>query len=509
MSKQFSIDGRVLARNSILNLFGQGLPLLVAFFAIPRVIRGLGAEQFAIVTLAWVLLDYFSLFDLGLGRAATKFVAEALGRGESETVRATTWNAITAQALLGGLAGLVLVALIPALIQRVLHASPAIAAEARWSFYVLAVALPLGLISSSLRGALEAAQRFDLVNAVRTPFGAANFLVPLVAVWFHLRLPTIVALLVLSRGMALAIYFVLCSRVFPGFVQFPGIQTARLRTLLNFGGWVTVSAVIGPVLVYLDRFLISALLSLAAVTYYAAPYEMVTRLWIIPTSLVATLFPALTTLGSMGDVGKTRALTARCIKYLLMMLGPAIILIIVFGHDLLQAWLGADFATRSTTALQILAAGVLVNSLANVPTCLLLASGRPDIPAKFHLIELPVHALVTWLLVKHWGISGAALAWFLRMTLDALLLFVASVRFLPEMGAALRVNRVPTAAAFVVCFAFLATLAAILPTGLWARLTLTAVELLASGAVAWWYVLDSSDRAHVAALVGRLERSPA
>ena len=82
MGSSPQISGGSLARNTGLNIIGQVVPLLVGLGAIPYVVRGLGTERFGILSIAWVLLGYFSLFDLGLGRATTKFVAECLGRGE-------------------------------------------------------------------------------------------------------------------------------------------------------------------------------------------------------------------------------------------------------------------------------------------------------------------------------------------------------------------------------------------------------------------------------------------
>jgi len=57
--------GSRLSRNTVLNLVGQCAPLLVAIFAIPLLIRGLGTDRFGVLTLAWVVIGYFSLFDLG------------------------------------------------------------------------------------------------------------------------------------------------------------------------------------------------------------------------------------------------------------------------------------------------------------------------------------------------------------------------------------------------------------------------------------------------------------
>ena len=70
------IGGRRLVRNVFWNLLGTGAPLLVAIVAIPMLIEGMGTARFGVLTLAWMVVGYFSLFDLGLGRALTKLVAE-------------------------------------------------------------------------------------------------------------------------------------------------------------------------------------------------------------------------------------------------------------------------------------------------------------------------------------------------------------------------------------------------------------------------------------------------
>jgi O-antigen/teichoic acid export membrane protein len=77
-----------------------------------------------------------------------------------------------------------------------------------------------------------------------------------------------------------------------------------------------------------------------------------------------------------------------------------------------------------------LSVGVLINSLAHVPFVLLQSAGRPDIPAKFHLIEVPIYGVLLWLLLLLMGVTGAALAWFVRVTIDASLLFAYANRSL-------------------------------------------------------------------------------
>ena len=91
------LSGRLLAHNTFLNFPGQVLPLLVGMITIPFIIRGLGTERFGLLSLAWVVLGYFTIFDLGLGWATTKFVAEALGKGKEDQLPRLVWMAVTVQ----------------------------------------------------------------------------------------------------------------------------------------------------------------------------------------------------------------------------------------------------------------------------------------------------------------------------------------------------------------------------------------------------------------------------
>jgi len=421
------VSGRQLARNTAMNLVGRIAPLLVAVVTMPYVIRRLGPDRFGLLALAWMVVGYFGLFDLGIGPATTKFVAELLGKGEIEKLPELVWTALASQTCFGLVAGVLLAGVSPLLADRLLKIPPELHAQARWIFLILAVALPVDFATGSLQGVLAASQRFDLLNALGIPSSALNYLLPVVALALGFGLPAIVFLLVLARVAGFAILLVLCARLYPALrrVRF---NPRLVRFLLGYGGWITVSGAVGPILVYFDRFLIGALLSIAAVGFYTPPYMIATKLWILPSSLTSTLFPAFSASAGRGDNEWIRNALVRSLKLLLLTVGPAALLLIFFARPLLTLWLGPKFASEGTVVLQVLTVGVFVTSLAYVPCNLLQGIGRPDLTAKFHLFELPVHIGLAWFLVTRFGLPGAALAWTARNTLDLLMLVVGACR---------------------------------------------------------------------------------
>ena len=109
---------RVLARNVLWNLVGPVAPLVVALFAIPYLVQGLGADRFGILTLGWVVAGYFSLFDLGLGRGLTKLVAQQLGAGRRGEAPTLVWTALGVMGGLGMIGAAVAWAGTPLLVHR-------------------------------------------------------------------------------------------------------------------------------------------------------------------------------------------------------------------------------------------------------------------------------------------------------------------------------------------------------------------------------------------------------
>ncbi|HEX6902829.1 MAG TPA: flippase [Thermoanaerobaculia bacterium] len=412
-----------IGRDTLLNLLGQTLPLAVAVFAVPALITGLGTERFGILALAWTVLGSFSVLDVALGRAVTRLSSAALGRGEPDRLPAIVWNAVFLQAVLGALAAAVFALAAPWVVERALHLRGPIADETRRTFLILALSFPLTLVTGCLRSLLEALRRFDLINLVRAPAGAATFALPWLGVHLGWGLPALVGLLVLFRGIVTAVHYLLCRRAFPAMAGRRRPERSVLSELARFGGWVTAANSVPPLLVLIDRFLIGSLLSLTAVAWFSVPYEMVFRLWVLPTSVVAAVFPVLSMEIGRGDWRRAEQVAARALRMVLLLAGPPVAVAVLGARPILEVWLGGGFAAAGTPVLRWLAAGILFSALGSVPSSMLQAAGRPDLTARLRLIELPVFGLLMAGAIHLWGITGAALVFATRAAVDAAALF--------------------------------------------------------------------------------------
>lgn len=426
-----------MANSVVFNLLGQGIPLLAALYAIPLMILGLGVDRFGIFTLIGVVAGYFGMFDLGIGRAVTKLVAEKIGSQSISEIPAIFWTAITVAFLSGIVGALILLTSTPLLTKYLLNTSDALRDEVLPAFRLLAICLPVIICAVTLNGFLEALHRFGAINLIRIPMGLFSFLGPLLVLPFSHDLLALTAILLAGRVIEFAVLLTTCLGAFPALRTGYKFSWQNIRMLLSFGGWITVSNIIGPLMTYLDRFFISALISVSAITYYATPYSLIIKLAIIPTALVGVLFPTFVR-HLLEDRARAAQLFHRSTRYVIYSTFPVVLLLFSFAHQGLALWVDESFARNSTTVVQWLLAGIFINGLAQVPVVLIHGSGRPELVAKLHLAELPLYLLALLILLREYGIVGVAIASAGRMAVDAIVLFMISRQLLPETTPAIR-----------------------------------------------------------------------
>jgi O-antigen/teichoic acid export membrane protein len=421
VENKFISGGRV-AKNTAYNLLGYGIPIIVAVVVIPQLIKGLGEERFGILNLVWIVIGYFSFFDFGIGRTLTKIVAEKIGSNQLDEIPSIFWTSFFIMLVVSIIASLLLIILTPILVSDVFIISEYLQQESLSTFYLLSISIPIVTTTAGLRGVLEAYQDFGVINVIRILLGVLTFLGPLVSLIFINSMFWIVIVLIVIRIGVWILYLLQCFKINPAINKEIKFSPGLISPILKLGGWITVANLIAPFMIFSDRFLIGALVSATAVTYYATPYEVVTKLLLIPGALVVVLFPVFSA-SYNNNPEFSKKLFKSGTKFIFLILYPAILLIVTFSFEGIELWLGIKFAENSSLVLQLLAVGVLLNSLAAVPFNFFQGIGKPNVPALVNLVELPFYLVTIWLVIKQWGINGAALIWLIRIVIDTVILF--------------------------------------------------------------------------------------
>lgn len=490
----------MLARNVALNLIGMGAPILLALLCIPQLIEGLGLAAFGLLSLVWVVLGYFSVFDLGIGRALTLALSQRLSQNDISRIGQLAYTGTVLATCLGALGGGVLALGAARLAVAMTRDDPLLTSAAEASLYAIAVALPAVTATAALRGVLEAHGRFGVTNSIRLAMGFITYGGPLLVIQRWDGLVPVVLFLTLARGLTCLVHWIAVRHALPEPVVSPRRWSpAEARPLLTQGGWMTCSNVISPLMTYMDRFVVAYVVGSGTVAYYTTPYEAISRLTIVAEAVLVALFPALgAAMASQPD--RARALYAQGVRVMLAVMLPIATVLVACAHALLSLWISPEFADRSYLVLQVLTLGICVNCIARVTFAAIQSQGRADLTAKLHLVEFPFFLTLLIALCYSFGTVGAAAAWTVRALIDFTLLIMTQRRL---MLAPLGLGANATMAGLLLVASALALgIPNWAPIGQWATPALVVVTLAVSG----FWVLTADDRRLLRDLVSRLVR---
>jgi len=391
-----------IRRNTLYNLLGRIAPLGVSLVTVPIYLNAIGDARYGVLAIIWLFTGYFGVFEMGLSRASAFHLARQ--HDETAAVRSSTfWTALWMNLGFGLLGAVVLYAVALPVFTHFFHMSDPMRHGLLTSLPWIAAALPLSTLGGVLAGALEARERFAYMNLIGVFNTAVTQIGPLlVAVFISPELTWLIPAVVIARASGLLLQFVGVWRFLP-IVPSVLFDRTRARALLTYGGWISLTNIVGPVLVTFDRMLIGALLSVQAVTYYTVPYNLVSRVSILPGALSTSLFPRFSRTAN----AEGKQLAERGLYLLLAVMTPIAVIGIALLPLFLTHWISPAFSRHGAVVGMILLAGIWINGLAYIPYGLLQGQGRPDVTAKLHLLELPFFLLLLWGAFTGWVWPGA------------------------------------------------------------------------------------------------------
>lgn len=397
--------------------------MVVGALTVPFMIRELGVERFGILTMLWSIVGYASLFDFGLGRAATQQISSRLAKDDTAVIDSIARSAIVLTAAIGVVVACTMAVFAGPLARNFLNVSPGLVSEVRNALIIVAIGVPMATVSNGLRGVAEGYRAFAQVNIARILVGTGLFLFPLCAVAVSAGgLVTVAVALVVARLVGAGCFWSIFDKL-PKHLNQRVLSFHEMRTIFATGMWMSVSSLVSPVLVNADRFVISNVLGASHVAYYTTPFEFLVRILMLPAAIGSSLLPRLTA-DHLVDTREGRRLFRRAV---ILTAGLMIVICAAcaaVSFPLLSIATNVDFARKSLPVAYVLLAGIAANGVANIPYTALHSRGAAKFTGLTHILELACYMPLTLFLVGSYGLVGAAIGWTCRSVADCVVLFL-------------------------------------------------------------------------------------
>lgn len=403
-------DLKTLAiRGVIFNWIGRGCSIIITFFLTPFLVQQLGDERYGLWSIAFSLIGFYALADLGLRGTSTKYIAEKHALGNNDEVNNIIVTTLGLYGLLGGIVLLVVGGLILAF-PGFLQTTQVDPATIRIVLALTGLTFAIRLVCQPFAATLAALTRYDLTNTlavVSQIISAVSMVVVLRLGWGLVGMAT--ATLVVGVLTQTAQYL-LVRKTLPELAVTPAyFDRSLLKTLFSFSFSLLLINGARRLMQYSVILFVGILLGPAIVTIYSIAESVVRKASTFSKGLSTVVMPAASRLDASDD--RTAILKMSVLVSRLMQVSALFILVVcaVMGRSLIEFWIGDGYGNRVYPLLCILAA-------ANVAT--MMAGGLPSIltgMGRLRLLRIVIAAdsllgIAASLLLMHiYGVIGAGI----------------------------------------------------------------------------------------------------
>lgn len=390
-----------LVTNTFFNVLGRCWSFVVALLLTPFILSHLKTEEFGTWVLIGVFINWFNLLDLGLGFSFVKYISEYYTLKDFDRVNRTIASGLLFYLLFGG--GIVVIMLV---VERPLLDFLSLA-YARDVYWLVLLSFAVNNIAGMFMSVIRGTQRMDKSNSVEIKMGLLQILGTVIALqlgygMFGLAVNALVQALVLT-----ALSWWTVKQIIPEARLVWRLEATSLRAMFSYSAQIQVSRLGGLVCFQMDKFIISGLLGMAAVSFYEVSSRLASFMRAVPLVMISALIPATSELEALNDREKILKTYTLASRYVAMLTVGLASFLVIEARTVVQLWLGSGF-DQSVLLVQILAIGYAANILGGAASQTGAGIGRPDFDMKGTIILIVLNPILSLVLASRFGAAGAA-----------------------------------------------------------------------------------------------------
>jgi O-antigen/teichoic acid export membrane protein len=227
----------------------------------------------------------------------------------------------------------------------------------------------------------------------------------------------------ISNAVEVVVMALLAWSVLPKTGERPRFVPDLMRGVWRFSASISGNSLLASGLKQGDRIIITKLLPLRFLGYYAAANAAGTVLSMLTRPVATAALPRFTVLLAADDRESLAQSYHRLSQSVAVVVAPFAAIFIFFAHDILRVWTRSEeIATNGATTFSVFGFAFLLNALMQVPFALQLAAGITWIAIINNAISIALLLPLMYVLIQRFGIAGAGVSWALFNTVYFLLI---------------------------------------------------------------------------------------
>lgn len=411
----------------------------------PFTVRHLGTADYGLWMLVASLTYYFQLFDLGYGSGIVRHLSEADGQGDTGRMNQIASTFVVVYGLLGLAAlagvGLLIVFVVPRFPNLAEDAVP----RAQLLLGIMGLRIAIGLPMTVFGAVTMSRQRFALNNAVAVTVAVANAALTYLVLKSGYGLVTLVASSTTLSIASYGLYAWTARRAFPALRIRPSAYTGSIvREVTTFSLYFFVIDIAVQLGFNLDNIVVGAAMGMPAVAVYSVSLRIAEYQRQLCGQLNGLLFPIVVRFSSAGQLDALRRTYLESTRIAFTLVLGLTVCVIGLGGPLVRYWMGPEFEAGIVPLWILAVAGVVLVSQGPTGN-VLLGTGRHRLVAAVALGEALANVALSVVLVRYYGLVGAALGTAIPVIIANLTIMLPAACRVLDLRAGAFVRQVATA----------------------------------------------------------------
>lgn len=395
--------------NSMTNVLGLLIPLVIFFGVTPYLLRGLGADGFGLVTLFMAAVAFASSLDFGLGSSGLRILGEAYHQGGRAAFR-TAFRECWSGYFILSCGVLLLILSISVTWFWFFGGTTLLHHEGGWLVLCFAVALVATFGVTACQLVSRALESYFGMMVIQITTGVALWLGAVLLVYWGATVDLVVAWIAFAYCCSFFFHGVWCRRLMGGGNWWPVFRFDKLSETKSYGFFAFLAQMAGSMTYHGDKFIVSALLGAASTGYYGIATSLSSKLLMLIATMAGFIFPRAVRQFATEDRAGLRMTYVKASRYVLLTAWPMFVVAFIFAGVFSRLWLEEDVAKLVVSPLRLLLVAYFINGMSVVAANVLNGMGDSQTGAKFSAIGASVNLLTCGFLISAIGLPGAALA---------------------------------------------------------------------------------------------------
>lgn len=422
-SEHYASSQKSLRGSTLANLAARVVSAMLALFAIPILVRTLGAEAYGLVGLGLAMEALFGLLDFGLSSSVNREVARNLAarsatqtnRDLLRTLEVVYWPiALVILLLVAGGGGW----LSEHLVRTVTLSEETV----QFAFVMLALSLAARWPISLYQGVLRGVEAQILMNATRIVGSVARVAGGVAAVLIispSIRVFFIVD--ILGSVLELMLVTTAAWKALPKGTRSARFNKAFIRSIWRYALGFTALSMLIQLLYWSGIFVVARYLPLNEVGFYSVALSLTAIIMYVPYAIHSATFPRFAGEAQRRDMDSFATTFHQALFVSTLWSVIVGMPILFFGTDILYLWTRSwSVATMGGMSASLLALGYLLHQYWSVHYVALTAAGRFRSPLLLTACVVPLSMIATLKAVTAAGAPGAAATWAIANALLAI-----------------------------------------------------------------------------------------